>query len=199
MTTFFLIRHAMTDAVSGRWIAGRRPGLRLNAEGRAQADALAARLAPAGIAALYSGPLERARETAEPLARALNLEARTLDAFDELHFGDWTGRTFDELESEAAWRRFNSFRGGTRPPGGELMLEAQARAVAALARLRDRHAGERVAVVSHGDIVKAALAHYAGIHLDLFQRVEISPASVSLLELGDDGPRILLVNGTGQM
>ena len=196
MTTFLLIRHATNDTV-GKSIAG-WSDVSLNEEGRAQAERLAGRLAGARVAALYSSPLARARETAAPLARALGLEVQTSEALGEIRFGDWTGRTLDELDRDPRWRSFNTFRSATRVPGGELMLEAQTRFVAELERLRERHPRASVAVVSHGDLIKAAVAHYAGIHLDLFQRIEIGPASASIVEVDDHGPRILLLNDTGR-
>lgn len=189
----------MTDAVADRRIAGRAAGEYLNDQGRAQADGLAERLAHVRLRALYSSPLERALETAEPLARRLKLDVQVEEAFNELNYGEWTGRPFDELVGAAQWRAYNSFRSGTRIPGGELMLEAQARMVAGLGRLRARHAAESVAVVSHADPIRAAIAHYAGINLDLSLRVEISPAAVSIIELGDDGVRIVLVNHAGRL
>lgn len=197
LTKFFLIRHGLTDAVAGRQIAGRAPGARLNEKGRAQAESLAERLSVVPLRAVYSSPLERALETAVPIARRLDLEVQVEDAFNELEFGEWTGRTFEELEASARWRAFNSFRGGTRIPGGELMVEAQARAVAGVERLRERHAGESVAVVSHADLIRAVVAHYAGIHLDLLLRIEVGPASFSVVEVGDFGPRIISLNDTG--
>lgn len=198
-TTFLLIRHATTDAVVGRCLAGRAPGVHLNQAGRDEVARLVARLAGAAVGAVYSSPLERALETAEPLARSLGLEVRALDPLNELDFGRWTGLTFEELERDPLWRRFNSFRSGARAPGGELMIEAQARIVAEVERLRLAHAGETIAVVSHGDPLKAVIAHYTGIPLDLFRRVEISPASVSILEVGEEDARVLLVNGTGNL
>ena len=198
MTNFLLIRHGATDAV-GRSIAGRTAGTKLNEEGHAQAERLAARLAGVRLAAAYSSPLERARETAEPFARRLGVEVRISEAFNEIDFGEWTNRTLAELDAVDEWQRFNSFRGGTRIPGGELMLEAQARAVAGLENLRQQHREETIAVVSHGDIIRAVLAHYAGVHLDLFQRIEISPASVSVVAVDDYGPQVLLINDTGEL
>lgn len=198
MTTFLLIRHATTDAV-GKSLAGRKPGVRLNAKGRTQAEVLAARLTEAPIASIYSSPLERARETAEPLARQLNLEVQICNGLNEIHFGEWTGRKLEELAPVPEWQRFNCFRSGTRIPGGELMLEAQARVITELERLREKHPGEVIAVITHGDLIKAAIAHYAGVHLDLFQRIEIDPASVSIVVLSDYGPRILRLNDTGAL
>lgn len=196
MTTFLLIRHALNDTVGSR-LAGWQAGVHLNAEGGRQAEGLASRLAGAPLAAVYSSPLERAVETAEPLARARGVEVRVADEFGEMRCGGWTGRTFGELDADPLWRRFNAFRSGTRPPGGETMLEVQARMLAGLERLGAAHADEAVAVVSHADPIKAVIAHFAGMPLDFFLRLEISPASVSVVGLGPYAPRILLVNDTG--
>ena len=193
MTQFLLIRHGATDALGHR-LCGREPGVHLNDAGRGQAEQLAERLAGMPIAALYCGPLERARETAEPLGRRLGLTTRVAPGFDEVDFGGWTGRTFAELGAQPHWRRFNTFRSHTAPPGGELMIEVQVRAIRQLHGIRDRRPGELVAVVSHADVIKATLAHCLGVHLDLFQRIEISPASVSRVGLSDDDARVWLVN-----
>jgi probable phosphoglycerate mutase len=195
MTTVLLIRHALTAHV-GSTISGRLPHVGLSGEGRRQAEALADRLASRPIRAIYSSSLERAMATAEPLARRLGLSAQVRSRLDELHFGEWTGKSFAALGCDPLWGRFNTFRSLTRIPGGELMLEVQARAVAELVDLRARHPEEAVAVVSHGDVIRAALAHYLGIHLDLIQRLEISPASVSVVTLEGGGVRVLSVNET---
>lgn len=193
MTTFLLIRHAAIDP-HGASIAGRAPGVSLNAAGREQARALAASLRGTAVEAIYSSPLERAWETARAIAEELELEEQLSPALEEIDFGEWTGRAFEELDGVPAWRRFNVFRSGTRIPGGEHMLEAQARAVSEIDRLRLRHAGGTVVVVSHGDILRAIVAWYIGLPLDLFHRLEIAPASVSTLEVTDDGARLLLLN-----
>lgn len=198
MTKLLLIRHALTDAV-GQRLSGRTPGVPLNMEGRAQAQKLAERLAAVPLAAIYSSPLERALQTAAPLAQRHQLEPLVSDDFLEIDFGHWTNRSFQELAGEPDFQRFNSFRSHTRIPGGELMLEAQARMVAGLGRLCAQHPGATVAVVSHADMLKAAVAHYAGIPLDLFQRLEISPASVSGLEIFAETARLLFLNDTGEL
>ena len=195
MATFLLIRHAAHDLL-GRAIAGRIAGVSLNPEGQAQAERLAEWLARLPITAIYSSPLERARETALPLAGRLRLQIRIAPELDEIDFGEWTGRTFPELAAIPRWDRFNSFRSGTRIPGGELMLEAQVRIVGLIERLREDHPGGLVALVSHGDVIKAALLYYLGAPLDLFMRLEISPASVSEIEVSEYGPRVLRVNDT---
>jgi probable phosphomutase (TIGR03848 family) len=193
MTTFLLIRHGETDEL-GKALSGRRPGVGLNAAGRRQAEQLAARLAGDGIAAVYSGPLERVRETARPLAERLSLEVRAASELDEIDLGEWSGQSFEALARRDDWRRFNAVRSCTRAPGGELMLEAQARAVALLQRLCGERPGAAVAAVSHADVIKAVLAYYLGLPLDLAQRLEVSPASVSVLALEEWGPRVLCVN-----
>jgi probable phosphoglycerate mutase len=198
MTTFLLIRHALNDTV-GRRVAGWQAGIRLNGEGRGQAERLSSRLSVAPLAAVYSSPLERALETAGAVARAHRLEFRSADEFGEMRFGEWTGRSFRELDEDPLWRQFNTFRSGTRPPGGETMLEVQARMLAGLERLCERHPDKTVAVVSHGDPIKSVIAHFAGMPLDFFLRLEVSPASVSVVSVGMYGPQILLVNDTGEL
>ena len=192
MTEIFLIRHAANDWV-GRALAGWTPGVHLNAEGRRQAQWLAPALSASGIGAIYSSPLDRAMETAEPLADALGLKVEPREEFGEIRFGDWTGREIAAMESDPLWQRFNRFRSSTRIPGGETMLEVQQRMVSGLEGLR-RDDGKRVAVFSHGDPIRAALAHFAGIPLDLLDRLEVAPASVSRIGLADWGARVISVN-----
>lgn len=198
MTTFLLIRHAVNDAV-GKRITGWMQGVHLNQRGLGQAEELAGRLSGLPIVAVYSSPLERARETAEPIARQLGLRVHLCEEVGEIRYGDWTGRDIEELREVPLWQRFNLFRSSTRVPGGELMAEVQSRMIAALERMREQHPGDMVAVVSHGDVIKSAVAHYAGIHLDLFHRIEISPASVSIVVVNDYGPHILRINDTGEL
>jgi probable phosphomutase (TIGR03848 family) len=198
MTTFLLVRHA-TNSTVGKILAGRMEGVSLNEEGISQAHELAARLAHLPVAAIYSSPLERAVETAAPIAAQLNLQTITSEDFLEIAFGDWTNTSFEELKSSQTFHRFNSFRSCTRTPGGETMLEAQLRIVNGLQTLHKSHRDQVVAVVSHGDVLKAAILFYAGMPLDLFQRIEISPASVSIVQIDDDTVRILLLNHTGEI
>lgn len=193
MSVFLLIRHGHNDSI-GRYIVGRGPGVSLNRTGQDQADSLAGRLAGAGITHIYSSPLERARETAAPLARRLGLEVTIEEDLHEIEFGRWTGVPFAELEKERRWRFFNTFRSGTRTPGGELMVEVQARMVAAVERLREQHPKGVIALVSHGDPIKTVVAHYAGLPLDFILRLEISLSSVSAIRITDHGPKILCVN-----
>jgi broad specificity phosphatase PhoE len=191
VTRFLLIRHAAHDYL-GRAIPGRRAGVHINAAGRTESEQLARSLASLPIDAIYSGPLERVRETAEPLCRALNLPLQTDNAFDEFNVGDWTDRTFAELEGDASWQRFNSFRSCTSAPGGELMIELQARVVKRMCELRAHH--RCVAIVTHGDVVRAALTHFLGMHISLYAQIEIEPASISLVEWCDDFARVRMIN-----
>jgi len=193
VATFLLVRHATGDHV-GRVLAGRAPGRPLGDEGHAQAEGLAARLAHRDVAAVYASPLERARQTAAALARRLGLDVCELSAVTELDVGEWTGRGYDELAGDRAWDHFNRYRSGTRPPGGELLLEVQARAVGALLDLHARHTGETVVVVTHADVIRAVLGHFAGVPIDLLLRFEIDPASVTEIELHEWGARIVRVN-----
>jgi broad specificity phosphatase PhoE len=192
-TTFHLVRHASYDML-GRVLAGRTPGHALNATGRAEAARLAQTLASGSISAIVSSPLERAQETARIIAARLALPVETEPALNEIDFGEWTGMTFEALHAMPAWQVFNIFRGAACIPGGETMLAAQARSVEALARLRLARPGQQVVVVSHGDVVKALIAHFLGISLDLFRRIEIAPASRSLVWLADSDVRVNGVN-----
>jgi probable phosphoglycerate mutase len=196
VTTLLLIRHALTDAV-GHVLSGRSEGVALNAAGRAQAEELARRLEKVELTAIYSSPLERAVATAEALARGRALRVQTLSALTEVDFGEWTGRTLASLEGDPAWQLYNTQRGRSAIPGGEAMLAIQARVIAELERLHYIHPDGSVAVVSHGDVLRAALLHYLGVALDLFERIEVEPASLSVVRLGPAGPRIARLNDTG--
>ena len=198
MTTFLLIRHAHVDAV-GKLLSGRAAGHPLSPQGVQEAGRLANWLAEEPIERIFTSPLERAVETARPIASALSLELRFCDAAVELDFGEWTGRTIAELEADPLWKRFNTARCSTRAPGGELMAEAQGRMTAAIEELRAVHPGESIVLVSHADVIRAALAHYASVSLDAIGRFEIRPASVSALKLWDDWSLVLCVNETGEV
>lgn len=194
MTTFALIRHASHGLV-GHTIVGRAPGVGLSAEGLRQADALAELVEVGSVQALYSSPLERARATAAGLAARLHLEVQIAEELNEIDYGAWTSKTLADLHDLEGWRRFNIFRSGSRVPDGETMIEVQVRVLRLLERLCMAHPEETVALVSHGDVIKAALAHYLGVSLDLFQRIEISPASLSIVRVERYGPQVLLING----
>jgi len=193
MTLMLLIRHALNDWVGNR-LAGWTPDVHLNDEGRRQAEALAQRLATAELSAVYTSPLERARETAEIIAASHGLEVQVSDALGEVRYGEWTGQELKTLVKDELWPLIQAYPSGTRFPGGETLREMQSRAVANLDEICQAHPDSIVAVVSHADVIKAVVAHYAGLHLDLFQRLIISPASITVLAFGKMGPRIVCIN-----
>jgi probable phosphoglycerate mutase len=197
VTTFLLIRHALCDPV-GKRIAGRAPGIHLNEDGRGQAAALATRLRTLPVAAIWSSPLERAVETAQPFASILGLPIVQDQRLNEVDFGDWTGRTLAELEGTPAWHDFNERRSSTRIPNGEIMDEVVRRSLALLveARRTPALAGGLVALVSHGDVLRSLIAHCIGMDLNAMHRIEIEPASVSILKSEDRNWRLLLLNST---
>ena len=160
---------------------------------------MAARLAHLPLTAVYSSPLDRTRETAAAIAACHRLPVLVCDGLAEIDFGSWTGRRFDELDADPRWRAWNLLRSRAPLPGGGLMLSVQLRAVTALQTLCAAHPDQTVAVVSHADVVKAAIAYFLGIHLDLFQRLEIAPASVSVVALHPWGPQVIRVNDTGEL
>jgi probable phosphoglycerate mutase len=194
MTRFYLIRHAAIDGL-GQRIAGRMLGVSLNAHGREQALRLALRLARQPIDAIYTSPQRRAIETAEAAARELGLKFAVADELDEIDFGDWTGKSYEELSAFPEWRAFNALHSSMRIPNGELLLEAQTRVVGLIERLCERHPEKTVALFSHGDVVRVALAHQLGIPIDFIMRFEIGPASISAMESHTHGPRVLWING----
>jgi probable phosphoglycerate mutase len=198
MTTMLLIRHGLTDAVGER-LSGLAAGIPLNPAGEQQVAELVNRLSGFPLAAVYSSPIERALATAAPVAASHGLEVVVRPRLTELDFGAWTGERFDALAGLAAWRRFNAYRSGTRIPNGESMLEAQARIIAELGHIAADHPDAAVAIVSHADVIRAALAHLAGISLDLCLRLEISPCSISVVGLSDDPPRLLAINDIGRL
>jgi len=193
-TRILLIRHGINDYVKARRLAARTPGVHLNEEGLAQAATLADRLAAASLAAIYSSPLERARETAAPLAERLAFTVQILDGVKETDCGEWTGQSLDELSKLDLWRQVQGCPSLFRFPGGESFAEIQARMVAALEALRAAHPGQTIAVFSHADPIKLAVAFYTGMPLDLFQRLDVAPASISELEFVPCRPRLARLN-----
>lgn len=191
-----LVRHGQTPT-TGSVLPGRAPGLHLAEAGVAQAEALGERLgALERVDAVYASPLERTRQTAKPLARATGLRVRADKGLLECDFGQWTGRALKELAKLPEWTTVQRYPSGFRFPGGESFPEMQVRMVSALARLAGRHPGGVVVAVSHADPIKAAVADALGTHLDLFQRIAISPCSASVVSYGPSGPMVLAVNST---
>ncbi len=199
LTTLLLVRHATNDWVGER-LAGWTPGVHLNEAGQQQAFALAERLAPMPIKAIYSSPLERAWETAAPLAERLNLPVEIEPDLGEVQYGQWTGKPLKEMRETDLWPLLMMAPSLARFPEGESLSEAQARIVGALERLRRKHPDDMIMAVSHADMLKAVVAHYIGLHLDLFQRLVISPAAVSVLRFSPPGiARLERFNDTGTL
>jgi broad specificity phosphatase PhoE len=185
--TLYLVRHAAHDHVHST-LCGRMPGVTLGEEGRRQAERLAERLAGEGIAAVYSSPLERAHETANPIARRLRLPVRIAEALNEIDFGGWTGRRFDELANDVAWASWNRARTSVRPPAGEGFAAAQARIVPFLKDLAACHDGAGVVAVTHCDVIRAALCAFMNCQsLDDYRLFDISPASITRLVWRGEG------------
>jgi probable phosphomutase (TIGR03848 family) len=199
MTHVLLIRHATNDLQKDGVLAGWTPGVRLNQAGRAQAQALARRLAVVKIEAVYTSPLERALETAEIIAAPHKLPVVARDGLGEVRFGRWTGEPLEKLRRRRLWRAVQFAPSTMRFPGGESFTETQTRIVTELEHLRAQHPKQTVAVVTHADVIKAAVAHYAGLHLDLFQRLVIGSASLTVLALGGPVPHLACMNDTGHL
>lgn len=196
-TLVLLVRHGLTPT-TGKVLPGRAPGLHLAEVGRAQADAAAERIGALDrVAAVYASPLERTKETAAPIAKATGTRVRVEKGLLECEFGDWTGKSLKVLNKKPEWRAVQRNPSGFRFPGGESFTEMQGRITGAIARLVAAHPGETVVAVSHADPIKAAVAHAAGTHLDLFQRFVVSPCSVTAILYTTDGPVVLAVNSTG--
>jgi probable phosphoglycerate mutase len=193
-TLLLLVRHARTPT-TGAVLPGRAPGLHLSDEGRAEADAVAARIGMLRrVAAVYASPLERARETALPVARACGRAVRIERGLVECDFGEWTGAKLDRLQQRPEWSVVQRYPSGFRFPGGESFTEMQTRMVSTIAHLVGSHRGAIVVAVSHADPIKAAVAHALGTHLDLFQRIAIATASVTAIAYRREGPMVLTVN-----
>jgi probable phosphomutase (TIGR03848 family) len=202
-TLVLFVRHGQTPT-TGKVLPGRTPGLHLADKGQQQAKAVAERIAALQtderkVAAVYASPLERTQETAAPIARTLGLRVRRHQGLLEADFGDWTGAELKKLYKKPEWRTVQRNPSGFRFPRGESFTEMQARICGAVDRLRAAHPGDTIVAVSHADPIKAAVAHAMGTHLDLFQRIVVSPCSVSAVLYGVEGPVVLAVNSTGDL
>lgn len=195
MTEIILIRHAENEWVKTGKLAGRLPNVHLNEHGQNQAKALGERLSEASLQAIYSSPMERTMETAQAvLDHHPALTIRTLEGVNEVDFGTWEGQKIKVLAQRKMWRAVQMFPSRAYFPGGETFRQAQIRAVDAVESVVEAHPRERVVIVSHSDIIRLIVAHYLGVHLDNFQRVNISPASMTTLYLGHTRPMIAHIN-----
>lgn len=196
-TLVLLVRHGQTPT-TGTTLPGRAPGLHLADAGKAQAEAVARRIGGlTGVGAVYASPLERTRETAAPIGKAVGHRVRRHKGLLECDFGAWTGEKLATLAKKPEWQTVQRYPSGFRFPEGESFPEMQERMVATLHGLAAEHVGATVVAVSHADPIKAAVAHALGTHLDLFQRIVISPCSVSAILYTPTGPIVLAVNSTG--
>ncbi len=198
-TFVLLVRHGENEWVSSGRLAGRAPEVHLNDKGREQAQALAAMLAKQPISAVYSSPLERCVETAQPLANVLGLPVCQEPGLLEVDYGEWMGAELKELNKLSDWSKVQHFPSAFRFPGGETLRETQARAVSAVERLAAAHPNQTIVIFSHGDVIRTLLAHFAGTPMDLFQRIQISTASLSTLALFDGRPALLNMNVTAEL
>jgi probable phosphoglycerate mutase len=207
MTLVVLVRHG-TTGTTGHKLPGRAPGLDLSDDGRQQAKAAAARVAglrgsdkgdkadKGPVPVLYASPLERAQQTAEPIAAALGCEIHTDEGLVDLDTGEWTGMELKDARKRKEWATIQRHPSEFRFPAGESFLEMQARMVGTVDRLRAEHPGQLIVVVSHADPIRAFVTHAMGAHLDMFQRLMVSPCSVSAIAFTDEGPMVLAVNAT---
>ncbi|MFN8458574.1 MAG: MSMEG_4193 family putative phosphomutase [Anaerolineae bacterium] len=195
-TTVLLIRHGDNDWTESHKLAGRLPGVHLNEYGRQQAEALGRRLASAKLNAIYASPLERTLETAQAIAQHHGLEIQTRPGLIEVDYGEWMGEPVKKLTKTKAWPVIQFYPSGAGFPGGETMYSMQTRCVQEINALVTAHPGETIAIVGHADLIKAAVAHYLGVHFDLFQRIVISTASITSISFSSMGPRVVTVNDT---
>jgi probable phosphomutase (TIGR03848 family) len=199
VATLVLVRHA-TTAATGKRLGGWTPGVHLDEPGRAQARAAAERLADLPVAAVYTSPLERTRETATAVARPHGLRTRVRRGLGEVDYGDWTDQPLGTLRRRKLWATIQATPSRVTFPGGESIRGAQARAVDTVEALAAEHGDDTFVAVSHADVIKAVLAHYLGMHLDSFQRLVVSPASASVLHLPAAGaPAVLTCNHHGPL
>jgi probable phosphoglycerate mutase len=196
-TVILLVRHGQTPT-TGKILPGRAAGLHLAEAGTSQAHRVAERIAELPrVDAIYASPLERARETAAPIAKALKQRVKIDKGLLECDFGDWTGAELGKLMKLPEWSTVQKAPSTFRFPNGESFTEMQTRMVTALDKIRAAHPGGTVVCVSHADPIKAAVAHAMGTHLDLFQRIVIGTCSVSAIAYSSHGPIVLTVNSTG--
>jgi probable phosphoglycerate mutase len=195
MSLILLVRHGENNYVKKNILAGRLPEVHLNEKGRSQAQAVAEKLKSLPIKAVYSSPLERAMETAEPLAKALGLEIVQRPGLIELEIGEWQGQPLKSLQKLKAWRKVQGNPSRFRFPGGETFLDTQHRICSELEALAALHQPkEIIACISHADPIKLAVAYYLGMPLDHFQRLSVSPGSITAIFLGEMGAQLVTLN-----
>ncbi len=201
MTTIILVRHGENDWVKKHRLAGWIAGVHLNEHGRKQASQAAQRLADLPIKAIYSSPVERCMETAVSIAAPHQLEIVESEEVGEVRYGDWEGKKIKKLAKLPLWRVVQFFPSRMQFPNGEALREVQFRAIQAIETISSQYKDDEfVLIVSHADLIKLVLAHYLGVHMDLFQRIVISPASINIVSLPQNGMiRVMRINDTGPL
>ena len=195
MPIFLLIRHGETDYNKKMHLPGRIPGVHLNKKGRLQAQAVAEKLSKAPIKAIYSSPLERTLESAEPLANLLKLTTIPVSGLLETDCGDWQGQSIKKLRRQKVWKSVQQHPSMFQFPGGEAIVDCQHRMVQVLETLRHEYADQDlVACFSHADPIKQVVSFYLGLPLDKFQRLSIDTASITALQVTENGSRLLMLN-----
>ena len=200
-TLILFVRHGQTPT-TGIELYGRKPGVHLSELGLSQAESVAERISEMnqrGIAAIYSSPLVRTRETATPISKALGIPIKQSRGLIELDVGDWTGRKLNQLRKLKAWSTVQKYPSGFRFPNGESFVEMQTRISQTVDGFVSEHPGATVVAVSHADPIRALIAHAMGTHLDLFQRIVVSPCSVTAILYTPNGTVVLAVNNTGDL
>jgi probable phosphomutase (TIGR03848 family) len=198
LTLLYLVRHGVTDD-TGHRLSGWMEDVHLSEKGREQADAVAVMLAGIRFKAVYSSPIDRTVETARPIAARHDLGVRVRRNLGEVDYGTWTNRSFRSLARTKLWTTVQRYPSGARFPHGETLREVQTLAVTEVEKLVAQHPKQAICCVSHADVIRLVVAHFMGIHIDLFQRIVIGPASVSVVGLDEDGPRILSLNTSAPM
>jgi probable phosphomutase (TIGR03848 family) len=195
-TIILLVRHGENEWTEKHKLAGRAKGVYLNEYGRQQAEALGQCLAKTKLSAIYASPLERTMETATAIAQHHKLDIIPRPGIMEVDYGEWTGQAIKKLAKKKSWPVIQFYPTGAGFPGGETMYQMQARMVQEINQLAADHRGQTIVLVGHADLIKAAVAHYLGVHFDLFQRIVISTASITAISFTEFGPRVLKVNDT---
>ncbi len=195
MTTVFLVRHGVTSHTGTR-LTGWTPGVHLTDDGRAGVDALARWLESVPFQAVYTSPIERTLETARIVAAPHGLRPRIRRGIGEVDYGRWSNRPIRSLMRTKLWRTVQRWPSAARFPEGETLREVQARALSAIEDIVQEHPDGAVCCVSHGDVIKLIAAHYLGVHIDLFQRIVIAPASVSVVSIDPRGPYVVALNSS---
>lgn len=193
MTTLFLVRHAVTSH-TGHKLTGWMEGVSLTEEGRKQAEIASEGLAHVDFEAIYSSPIDRTMETARAIAKPHGMSVKSRRGLGEVQYGGWTNRSLKSLMKTKLWDTVQRFPSAARFPDGESIREVQTRAVTEIEKITEEHPKGKVCCVSHGDVIKLVAAHYLGVHIDLYQRIVIGPASVSVISLTSHGPHILALN-----